>query len=116
MMICAAVVTGAVNDVEDNLEDVESSDNIDDEFNAGSYRSAAGWLIFVAIMAMIIEIAVIIIRILNISFIRLNGIIFRITVSYCYLYVYATGRVRPGKHDYLSRITKFHWSFNTLKS
>ena len=79
MMICAAVVTGAVNDVEDHREEVEGSDEYE---NAGSYRSAAGWLIFVAIMAMIIEITVIIIRFLNISFIRLHGIIFRITVSY----------------------------------
>ena len=97
-MICAAVVSGAVNSAEDNIE--EASDGREEYDNAGSYRSAAGWLIFVAIMAMIIETAVIIIRILNISFIRLNGIIFRLTVSHYNLYVYATGQVRPGKHDY----------------
>ena len=89
-MICAAIVVGAVNGVEDNRQKIEGGE--DEEYeNAGSYRSAAGWLIFVAVWAMIIETVVIIVHILNISFIRLDGIIFRLTVSY--LYVYTTGQV-----------------------
>ena len=82
-MICAAVVVSAVNGVEDNLEEVDG----EEYDNAGSYRSAAGWLIFVSIWGMIIEICVIILRFLNISFISLEGIIFRGTVSHCFLCV-----------------------------
>ena len=105
-MICAAVVVGAVNNVEDDVEEIQG---IDEYENAGSYRSAAGWLIFVSIWGMIIEICVIVLRFLNISFISLEGIIFRGTVSYCFLCVCATGYMGPGKLDYLIHITNVLW-------
>ena len=105
LMICAAVVVGAVNNVEDNVEKIEGIEYK----NAGSYRSAAGWLIFVSIWGMIIEIGVIILRFLNVSFISLEGIIFRGTVSHCFLCVGATGYMGPGKLDYLIHITNVLW-------
>ena len=105
-MICAAVVVSAVNNVEGHVEDIRGRDEYE---NAGSYRSAAGWLIFVSIWGMIIEICVIILRFLNISFISLEGIIFRGTVSYCFLCVCATGYMGPGKLDYLIHITNVLW-------
>ena len=88
-MICAAVVIDAVNNIEDNVENVKRID----EYNAGSYRSAAGWLVFVSVCGMIIEICVIVLRFLNVSFISLEGIIFRGTVSYCFLCICTTGWV-----------------------
>ena len=102
LMICAAVVVDAVNNVEDEVEEIRNRDEYE---NAGSYRSAAGWLIFVSIWGMIIEICVIVLRFLNISFISLEGIIFRGTVSYCFLCVCATGYMGPGKLDYLIHLT-----------
>ena len=78
-MICASVVTNAVGNVDDNIN--EASDGRREYDNAGDYRSAAGWMIFVAIMGMIIEIVIIIIRILNITIINKNFIIFGFAVS-----------------------------------
>ena len=76
LLICASVVTGAL----DNIEDVDDDDDVD-VGSLGRYRSAAGWLIFVAVMGMIIETVIIIVRILNISFINQNFIIFGFIVS-----------------------------------
>lgn len=78
VLICASVVTGAINDIED-LEDVPYE-------NSGRYRSAAGWLIFVAVMGIIIETIIIIIRFLNIIYINQNFIIFGVIVSQLYFY------------------------------
>ena len=78
-MICAAVATNAINNIEDIDED---SDDVTYD-NAGRYRSAAGWLIFVAIMGMIIEPIIIIIRILNVYVINQNFILFGFIVSQC---------------------------------
>ena len=80
-MICASVVTSAIDDVEEGVEEVSGTDEYE---NAGDYRSAAGWLIFVAVMGIIIEIVIIIIRILNITFISNNCMIFGIAVSHCF--------------------------------
>ena len=88
-MICASVVTNAIGNVEDDVNEI--SEGEEEYEDAGLYRSAAGWMIFVAIMAMIIEILLIVIRILNISIINKNFIIFGIAVSQCLLYVYITG-------------------------
>ena len=81
-MICASVVTSAIDNVE---EDVEEVSGIDEYESAGDYRSAAGWMIFIAIMGTIIETLIIIIRILNISVINNNCITFGIIVSYCFM-------------------------------
>ena len=60
----------------------ERSDNNNAEYeDAGDYRAAAGWMIFVAIMGVIIETVIIVIRILNISIINQNFTIFGIAVS-----------------------------------
>ena len=88
IIICASVVTSAIDDVE---KDVEEVSGIEEYENAGDYRSAAGWLIFVAIMGVIIEIPIIIIRIINISFISNNCTIFGIAVSQCFVCLYCWG-------------------------
>ena len=79
ILICAAVVSNAINDVIDAAEDEDIDDG--EYNNSGSYRSAAGWLIFVSIMGMLIEMAIIVIRILNVSFINQNFFIFGLIVS-----------------------------------
>ena len=85
-MICASVVTNAIGNVEEHME--ERSDNNNAEYeDAGDYRSAAGWMIFVAIMGVIIETVIIVIRILNISFINQNFIIFGIAVSHFFIII-----------------------------
>ena len=79
-MICASVTASAIDDVEEDLEEVSDSDEYE---NIGDYRSAAGWMIFIAIMGIIIETLIIVICILNISIINNNCITFGIIVS-CY--------------------------------
>ena len=81
-MICASVVTSAIDNVEEDIEEVSG---IDEYENVGDYRSAAGWMIFIAIMGIIIETLIIIIRILNISIINNNCITFGIIVSCCFV-------------------------------
>ena len=79
-MICASIAANAINNVEDDIQEI----HIGEYEDVGDYRSGAGWMIFVAIMGMIIETVIIVIRILNISFINKNFIIFRIIVSHCF--------------------------------
>ena len=81
-MICASIAANAINNVEDDIQEI--SNGMQEYEDVGDYRSGAGWMIFVAIMGMIIETVIIVIRILNISFINKNFIIFRITVSHCF--------------------------------
>ena len=83
-MICASVITNAIGNVEEHME--EESDDREYE-DAGDYRAAAGWMIFVAIMAVIIEAVIIVIRILNISFINQNSTIFGIAVSHFFIII-----------------------------
>jgi len=75
-LICAAVALTAINDLDDYLD--ERSSEYED---AGKYRSAAGWLIFVAIMGMFIEGAIALLRILNVTLVNQNFVIFGIIVS-----------------------------------
>ena len=81
-MISAAVTLQAVEDLNANLETINNRYGVDYESDdAGAYEAAAGWLVFVAVMGMVIEILIIIIRILNIAFINQAFILFGITVS-----------------------------------
>ena len=57
VLIAASVAISAINEVEDFLGDYY-------DYDADSYRGAAGWLIFVACAAIIYHIATIIVRIL----------------------------------------------------
>ena len=77
-MICAGVATGAVNDFEDYSD---RDTNLLDYKEAGDYRAAAGWLIFVGVMGMVVEGAIILLRILNINIINQKFIIFGFIVS-----------------------------------
>ena len=81
-MISAAVTLQAVEDLNANLETINNRYGVDYENDdSGAHEAAAGWLVFVAVMGMVIEILIIIIRILNITFINQAFIIFGITVS-----------------------------------
>ena len=60
VLIAASVAISAINEVEDSLGFL--GDYYD--YDADSYRGAAGWLIFVACAAIIYHIATIIVRIL----------------------------------------------------
>lgn len=75
-MICAAITQSAINDV-DNYQKDRNREYRD----AGKYRSAAGWLIFVGVMGMLIESAIIIVRILNLSLVKTYFTIFAFIVS-----------------------------------
>ena len=75
-MICAAVTLGALSSAEDNADTIGADlDNVSD------YRSAAGWMLFVAIMGMIIEPSLILLRFLNVEIINQNFLLFGIIVS-----------------------------------
>ena len=82
-MICAAVTLSAIEDLNDNI------DTLNDRFtgpdvvyeDSDDYEAAAGWLVFVAVMGMVIEPLIIILRILKIDFINQNFLIFGIVVS-----------------------------------
>ena len=77
-MICAGVATGAVND----FEDYSDRDTNHFDYNeAEDYRGAAGWLIFVGVMGMVVEGAVILLRILHINIINQKFILFGFIVS-----------------------------------
>ena len=81
-MICAAVTLSAIEDVNDNFDAINSRFGVDYEYrDSDNYEGAAGWLVFVAVMGMVIEPLIIIIRILNVSFINQNFLIFGIGVS-----------------------------------
>jgi len=77
-MICAAVTLEAIADVQDRFDMIRQ-----DYENAGSYRSAAGWLVFVAVLGMLYEPAVAAIRFLNVEIINQNFMIIGIVVSTC---------------------------------
>ena len=81
-MICASIAVYAINNVEDDIN--EMNNRMEEYDSVGNYRSGAGWMIFVAIMGMIVETVIIVIRILNVSIINKNFIIFRIAVSHCF--------------------------------
>ena len=81
-MICAAVTLSAIEDLNDNFEVINSRFGVDYEYrDSGDHEAAAGWLVFVAVMGMVIEPLIIILRILNISFVNQNFLIFGIGVS-----------------------------------
>ena len=74
MLICAAVALSNIRDRDDQLRG-----NYED---AGLYESGAGWLIFLAVMCMVIESIIILVRFLNITIVNENFLIFAIVVSY----------------------------------
>ena len=83
ILICSTVTLSTLEDLNDNI------DAINDFFsrlevrynNSDDYEAAAGWLVFIAVMGMAIEPLIIILRILNISFINEHFFIFGIAVS-----------------------------------
>ena len=82
-MICAAVTLSAIEDLNDNIDtynDMFTGPDIEYE-DSDDYEAAAGWLVFVAVMGMVIEPLIIILRILKIDFINQNFLIFGIVVS-----------------------------------
>ena len=62
MLIAASITLFAVNNLEDNAEE----HNHEYE-NAGSYRGAAGWVIFLAVSAIVFHGLMILIRMLYLS-------------------------------------------------
>ena len=81
-MICAAVTLSAIEDLNDNIDAINARFSTRYEYeDSDDYEAAAGWLVFVAVMGMAIEPLLIIIRILNFSFINQNFLIFGIGVS-----------------------------------
>ena len=83
LLICAAVTLSAIEDLNDNVDTInDRSTRIQVSYDdSDNYEAAAGCLIFVAVMGMVIEPLIIILRILNISFINQNFLIFGIVVS-----------------------------------
>ena len=82
-MICAAVTLSTLEDLNDNIDTINNRNNreVINYDDSDDYEAAAGWLVFVAVMGMVIEILIIILRILNISFINEHFFIFGIAVS-----------------------------------
>ena len=81
-MICAAVTLSAIEDLKDNFDAINARFGTRFEYeDSDDYEAAAGWLVFVAVMGMAIEPLIIILRILNISFINGHFFIFGIAVS-----------------------------------
>ena len=81
-MICAAVTLSAIEDLKDNIDAINARFRTRLEYeDSDDYEAAAGWLVFVAVMGMAIEPLMIIIRILNISFVNQYFLIFGIGVS-----------------------------------
>ena len=82
-MICAAVTLSTIESINESYEEINRitrSDQAEYE-NAVDYEAAAGWLVFVAVMGMFIEPAIIVLRLLNISFVNQNFAIFAFAVS-----------------------------------
>ena len=76
----------AVESINDSVVDINEFWDVQYEYgDANDYEAAAGWLAFVAVMGMAIEPVIIILRILNISCINKNFLIFGIVVSSCNL-------------------------------
>ena len=80
-MICAAVTLQALSSAEDNVDTLGIQDKHFD--NVSDYRSAAGWMLFVAIMGMIIEPSLILLRFLNVEIINQNFVLLGFVVSNC---------------------------------
>ena len=82
-MICAAVTLSAIEDLNDNIDTLNDRANrqVVNYEDSDDYEAAAGWLVFVAVMGMVIESLIIILRILKIDFINQNFLIFGIVVS-----------------------------------
>ena len=82
-MICAAVTLSAIEDLNDNIDTINDRANrqLINYDDSDDYEAAAGWLVFVAVMGMAIEPLLIIIRILNISYVNQYFLIFGIGVS-----------------------------------
>ena len=81
-MICAAVTLSAIEDLNDNFDEINRRFNLQFEYeDSDDYEAAAGWLVFVAVIGMVIEPLIIILRILNIGFINQKFLIFGIVVS-----------------------------------
>ena len=82
-MICAAVTLSAIEDLNDNIDTINNRANrqLINYDDSDDYEAAAGWLVFVAVMGMVIEPLLIIIRILNISYVNQYFLIFGIGVS-----------------------------------
>ena len=82
-MICAAVTLSAIEDLTDNIDMINNRANrqVINYDDSDDYEAAAGWLVFVAVMGMVIEPLIGLIRILNISFVNQNFLIFGIGVS-----------------------------------
>ena len=83
-MICAAVILSTIENINDSAEALNRDLNFQFEYSDSSdYEAAAGWLVFVAVIGMVVESAIIILRLLNISFVNANFLIFGIVVSIC---------------------------------
>ena len=83
-MICAAVTLSTIESVNGSVEELDDDFNIQFEYrDSNDYEAAAGWLVFVAVMGMAIESAIIVLRLLNISFVNTNFLIFGIVVRIC---------------------------------
>ena len=75
VLIAASVAISAINEL-------EAFDEVNHDFNAESYRAAAGWLILVASAAIIYHIAMIIVRMIHMtSSFRKQFKIYILTVS-----------------------------------
>ena len=83
ILICSAVTLSAIEDLNENIDAINNFfSTVEVTYdNSGDYEAAAGWLVFVAVMGMVIEPLIIILRILNISFINEHFFIFGIAVS-----------------------------------
>ena len=85
LLICAVVTLSAIEDLNDNVDTInDRSTRIQVSYDdSDNHEAAAGFIIFVAVMGMVIEPLIIILRILSISFINQNFLIilFGIVVS-----------------------------------
>lgn len=72
ILICAAVALASIKGVDDSLNGLY--------VDASLRASGAGWLIFVAVMCIAIELTIIIVRFLNITFVNQYFLIFGIVV------------------------------------
>ena len=83
LLICAAVTLSAIEDLNDNVDTInDRSTRLQISYeDSDNHEAAAGYLVFVAVMGMVIEPIIMLLRILNISFINQNFVIFGIVVS-----------------------------------
>ena len=118
VLICAAVTLSAIESLEDNIDTINNRarQQLIHYNDSDDYEAAAGWLVFVAVMGMIIESLIIFLRILNISFINQNFLIFGIVVSnYNVLVIQLQGKddfsVQRNSHKFYNFSIK-HYSYN----